>query len=152
MGGTPMSRRPEEPPGGWTDADRVPEGQQRTRASARRPDEIVIQRATKYRPYEVIKRSGRWYVRNTRDGRTTGPYRRAEALGAARIENDRAPAPVEHVSRGAGIQKTRRGEWQVVDVDGTPTPMYAPTKREAIERVHLMWRVRDMTAEDNATA
>lgn len=95
-----------------------PEENERAREAMRaRRRGTVVQAATKYRPFEVTKRdSGKFHVRDTRDGSmTTRGMSKRDALAMAKMDNDRAEragGPLEDIGNGFQVRKDRNG-WQL---------------------------------------
>lgn len=140
---TPKQPKRQEPDeDGWV---AVPKDQQRLKAPTPQPETVVGTKATSSRPHQVVKRNGKFHVRDTRRNRLSPAMAKYEARVQADFENERETAPVEEVMRGAGVQRAGRNDWRVIDSDGSSTPLIAPTKEQAREKVRAMWEVRDLT-------
>jgi len=110
---------------------------------------VIIVRATRNKPFEVVRRNGRFRVRDSRTGRMmTGQLPKADAVQMANYHNRRTPGPCVAAAGGHSVRRSPSGRyWEVLDPDDIPIKELAsPTRREALARVDAMLATRALTA------
>ena len=108
--------------------------------------------ATKTKPFEVIRRNGRFRVRDSRTGRMmTSQVTKGEAIQMAGFHNQRAAGPHEPAAGGHWVQRSPSGRsWAVLDPYGAPVKgLTSRTRKEALAKVDAMLTTRSLMAKEN---